>query len=49
MIKEGKRTIYKCGKKQEVDPVVKNKKIKKNEVDVSASMPEGVNDGRIKD
>lgn len=45
--KEGRKTIYKCGKKQEEqkqDPVVKNKKIKKNEA-VPASRPEEVNDG----
>lgn len=48
-VKDGKKTTYYCGKKQSdkpvVMPVVKNKKIKKNEVDVSASRPEEVNDG----
>lgn len=46
VIKEGNKTIYKCGKKQEEEkPIVKNKKIRKNEAGYSAVKPEEVING----
>ena len=46
VIREGNKTIYYCGKKQEDEkPVVKNKKIRKNEAEVSAPKPEEVING----